>query len=219
VQKPTAEELEERNTFLADMQKEFARTYQQVRGRALPKAGGGSEFAAMTADEVISGAARNVRREKVTAAQQQVLLEINEEQKVQDELLDMMSGTLENLKQLAHTIHDEVEMQNKVLDDTIEKVDKTSQQLDRVNDRMKDTLEKVRRDVTRRDVTPRIVRACRSVTVYRWCAPLCDAGEREEHEDLCVPHLHHHPAGAAPSHLQHVAEVKAELSCPNAPVT
>jgi hypothetical protein len=161
LQKPTAEELEERNSFLAEMQTEFARSYKLVRGRALPRPGGSSsEFAAMTADEVISGAAKNVRREKVTAAQQQVLVEINEEQKAQDELLDMMSGSLENLKQLAHTIRDEVEMQNKVLDDTIDKVDKTSQQLERVNDRMKDTLEKVQRDVT-----PRIVRAAHCTRV------------------------------------------------------
>ncbi len=55
-----------------------------------------------------------------------------------------MSEALEGLKQLGLQIHDAVDASNKVLDDALDKVDKTSDQLTAVNDRMKETLKKVR---------------------------------------------------------------------------
>ena len=80
----------------------------------------------------------------IVPKEQLQLEEINKEQKDQDDLLDQMSLVLGNLARVAHTIKDEVDKSNQVLDDTLNKVDDAAAQLDRVNDRMKDTLEKVR---------------------------------------------------------------------------
>jgi hypothetical protein len=89
-------------------------------------------------DDVISGKynGNELSRESITCSQQIVINEIDEEKKIQDNILDQMECNLQTLYNTTTQIHDEIKFQNEILTDTIQKTDTTNLQLENTNDNM-----------------------------------------------------------------------------------
>ena len=152
--RPSEDVLRSRAEFFSTLQLDMARVTEAVTGHKAkyPAAGAGAGAGAaaggrvITTEELMSGepiAALNTRQERMTSAQAQQMAMIHEQTAEQDDLLDQISASLEGLQKAAHAIHDEVQLQNELIDDTLVKVDETAAQLDGVNDRVKEALKKV----------------------------------------------------------------------------
>ena len=96
-----------------------------------------------TVDDLLSGKLGRVKQEVITGEQQEILNEINSESKKQDDILDIMSGGLEDLKHLANTIKDTVSAQNTILETITDKADHNIIMVTNASDRTKDLLKKV----------------------------------------------------------------------------
>ena len=96
-----------------------------------------------TVDDFLSGKLGQEKQEVITGEQQEILNEINSESKKQDDILDVMSGGLEDLNHLASTIKDTVSAQNTILETITDKADHTIIMVTDVSDRTKDLLKKV----------------------------------------------------------------------------
>ena len=141
LQELSPEAIEERKTFLEQMNSEFARVYAEVKGAPLPATAHSDRGTTLHA--FMSGATRKQRQEEITGEHKMMMEGILEEEKVQDDILVEMSVALDQLKRVAVDIGDALEASNRILDDATEKVDKTAEKLDSANARMKRTLKKV----------------------------------------------------------------------------
>ena len=143
------EVLADRKAFIDTLPSECRRVCLAVKGYALSAAAGDtsadpSPIPLPTVDEVLTGdAALAMHSEAVTDRQRVAMDGVKEEWREQDDVLDLISVALEGLTRLAHTLGDEVARSNDVIDDVVMKVDDGVGHLERVNDRMKDTLTKV----------------------------------------------------------------------------
>jgi len=77
----------------------------------------------------------------LSAAQQQTLLEIQQRDQEQDLIIEEIGSLIQEAAQIAETIHETVEMQNKMLDDVEKNIETTQDNLTTVNVKMKKTLE------------------------------------------------------------------------------
>lgn len=93
--------------------------------------------ACTSARDDAAGAGVKVKREAMTGEQMMKLEAINAQTREQDNILDELSRGLDELHQLAERMGDELQLQDKMLDDLDEKTDKTQSKLDATNDRMK----------------------------------------------------------------------------------
>jgi hypothetical protein len=96
-----------------------------------------------TVDDLMSGKLAKRNQEAITSAQHQMLTEIDDETKIQDDVLNSISISLEDLKNLANTINDTVSTQNEILKNTIEKTDHTTIIISDAADRTKDLVKKI----------------------------------------------------------------------------
>jgi hypothetical protein len=93
--------------------------------------------------DVISGSYNPKRQERITGQQHQTMIEIKEEEKVQDEILDAIGVKIEEVKHIALTIGDNVQAQNEVLNNLNGKTEIVTGKLERANDRMHDIQKKI----------------------------------------------------------------------------
>lgn len=149
--KMTIEEVEARKEIMGAIITEFHQAYKHAKG--MTHAGdadneqGGLGMATMTKDQLMKGsfqgAGVKVKRQELTGEQAQVLAAINEQSREQDMILDEISKGLDDLKDVAERMHDELQLQDKMLSDLESKTDKTQDKLDKVNERMTDAMKKI----------------------------------------------------------------------------
>ena len=96
-----------------------------------------------TVDNLLSGKLGRQKQEVITDAQQEMLNEIDNETKNQDDILDEMSKSLEDLKHLANTINDTVSAQNVILEVAIDKAEHTTTTVTNVAGKTGDLLKKI----------------------------------------------------------------------------
>lgn len=130
------EEIEEQQEIIAQV-KNIIPKYKQIT--AQDDYTGPSN----TVDDLLSGKLARQKQEAITGAQQEMLTEINNETKIQDDILDDMSRSLEDLRQLANTINDTVSAQNVILDVAIDKAEHTTVMVTNAADRTKDLVKKI----------------------------------------------------------------------------
>jgi hypothetical protein len=95
-----------------------------------------------TVDDIIAGV--HIKKQKpITGLQLEVISEINQEQKIQDELLDDISASLHNLRQIAINATDLLQYQNEKISVVIDKTDKTSGQLDVITEKTSNVLTRI----------------------------------------------------------------------------
>ena len=80
----------------------------------------------------------------LTDAQQQGLLQIEKNQQEVDQILEMISAGIDDLHGMAQGMNDEIQKQNKMLDELETTVDKTNEHMKKVQEKMHDTLKKTR---------------------------------------------------------------------------
>jgi hypothetical protein len=149
MQKLSPDAVEDRKVFAAEMTSEFARVYAEVKGVRLSEEDKKLRTLGPTTDDFLSGAVRARKQEQLTTEHQQLLAEIEAEERKQDDILGELEVALEGLKHLANAIHDNVESQNVVLDEALVKVDTTAAKLDHANDRLKEATKRVCRRLKR----------------------------------------------------------------------
>ncbi len=81
---------------------------------------------------------------ELTDAQQQGLLQIEKNQQEVDQILEMISSGIDDLQGMAQGMNDEIQKQNKMLDELETTVDKTNEHMKKVQEKMSDTLKKSR---------------------------------------------------------------------------
>lgn len=98
-----------------------------------------------TVDDIINGNynPKKIREEVLTPEQQTMLTQIDEEYVKQNELLGTIEAGLGELNQIAQNAKDVLSAQNQVIVDITEKVEKTTNNLQSVNERTKDLLKKI----------------------------------------------------------------------------
>jgi len=105
---------------------------------------GGAGMSVLTKEALISGtfagAGMKLEREALSGENQQQLEQIRAEVRDQDAILDEISAGLDDLKDAADKIGDELQAQEKMLEDLERKTDKTQAKMDKVNDKSKEAL-------------------------------------------------------------------------------
>ncbi len=147
----TAEEISARKDVIESVVAEFQSKFKVAKGFAHAGAadnlGGGVGMRVLTKDQVtkgeFAGAGIKTKKEAMTGEQVQKLEQINKVAQEQDTILDEMSKGLDELKDLAEKMNDELVLQDKMVADLDKKTDKTQDKMDKVNDRMKDALAKI----------------------------------------------------------------------------
>jgi hypothetical protein len=141
--KMTGQELATRKEVLESVVGEFHHAYKLAKGHTHASAeenlGGTAGNKVLGMDELkkgtFSGAGIKTRKEELTGEQRQMLQEIQGVTKEQDKVLDEIGGVMDELKNLAENMQDELQKQNKMLNDLEEKTDNVQGKLDKVNDR------------------------------------------------------------------------------------
>lgn len=90
----------------------------------------------ITTDDLISGKMTNMKQEEITEHHQIMLNEIDNEEKVQDEIIDNISNLVQDLLKYAHNIGDEIQTQNQIIDDVIQKTDNVTIKIEGANERL-----------------------------------------------------------------------------------
>jgi hypothetical protein len=90
-----------------------------------------------------AGAGIKTKKEAMSGEQMQKLAEIRQSTVEQDQVLDEISTGVDELKDLAEKMHDEFQLQDKMIGDLDAKTDTTQTKIDGVNARMKDVLSKL----------------------------------------------------------------------------
>ena len=141
--KMSGEELAARKEVLESVVGEFHHAFKLAKGHTHASAeenlGGTAGNRVLGLDDLkrgnYSGAGIKVRKEELTGEQRMMLQEIQGVNKEQDAVLDEISGVMDELKNLAEGMQDELQKQNKMLNDLEEKTDTVQGKLDNVNDR------------------------------------------------------------------------------------
>ena len=80
----------------------------------------------------------------LTDAQQQGLLQIEQNQQEVNQILEMISSGIDDLQGMAQGMNDEIQKQNKMLDEVETAVDKTNEHMKKTQEKMHETLKKTR---------------------------------------------------------------------------
>jgi hypothetical protein len=89
------------------------------------------------------------KRESLTSVQIQQLAQIEASRTEQNDVLTEIELGLDDLKNIAESMYDELSLQNKMIDDLDKKFDKNNDGLEKINDRMKDIKSKMSCSLTR----------------------------------------------------------------------
>lgn len=149
--KLSAEEIEARKEVMESVISEFHTVYKAAVGHshrgAEENIDNGAGLKMMTSEQLrtgkFSGAGISRKREEMTGEQMMMLQEIQGVRKEQDAILDAIADGLDDLKEIGERMFDELQLQDKMLEDLDEKTDKAQGKLDRTNDRMADALKKL----------------------------------------------------------------------------
>mmetsp|Transcript_17204 Transcript_17204/g.60456 ORF Transcript_17204/g.60456 Transcript_17204/m.60456 type:complete len:286 (-) Transcript_17204:1094-1951(-) len=147
--KLTDEQIAARRVTVRDLRAQIDDVEELATGHA-PAESGGAAYTRITINErgdLMSGGkpleARPAARPAaaLTGEQKLALEQIRREEGKQDDLLDQIGEGVDNLRTLAVGMREEAELQNVMLSDLETDVDKAQDHLNKVNDRMKETLE------------------------------------------------------------------------------
>jgi len=149
--KMTADELATRKEVLDSVVTEFQQAFKSAKGythsAAEENLGGLAGVKTHAMDDVkkgnFAGAGVKTKKEELSQEQRQMLQEIQGLSSEQDAVLEEISKGMDELKELAETMHDEFVKQDKLLSRLEEKTDKVQGTMDGLNIRMKDALAKM----------------------------------------------------------------------------
>lgn len=80
----------------------------------------------------------------LTDTQQQGLLQIEQNQQEVNQILEMISSGIDDLQGMAQGMNDEIQKQNKMLDEVETAVNKTNEHMKKTQEKMHETLKKTR---------------------------------------------------------------------------
>jgi hypothetical protein len=149
--KLTGEEISARTEVMSAVVAEFHAAFKAAKGvshiGAEENQGAGVGMRVVGKDALMkgqyTGAGIKTKKEELTGEQQQKLAAIQASTGAQDEVLDEIGKGVDELKDLAEKMHDELQLQDKMITDLDAKADSTQTKLDSVNDRMKDAITKL----------------------------------------------------------------------------
>lgn len=154
----TAPEIAARRAVLQACTDAFHATFKRAKGYEAPgveaSTGGGAAAAAaiginvMTREQLESGKYRGAGMRAapeaaLTTEQQAQLQAVRAEHAAQDAVLDEIDAGLDALKDMAEKIGEELQLQDRMIEDVGVKTDKAQDKLDAVNERTKDVLRKM----------------------------------------------------------------------------
>jgi hypothetical protein len=96
-----------------------------------------------TIEDLLSGKLTRQKQEQITSSQQEIIIEIDNETKIQDDILDIMSKNVENLDYLAKSINDTVQTQNEIIENTIAKTKNADTMVSNVGIKTKNLVKKI----------------------------------------------------------------------------
>ena len=149
--KVTREEIAARKEVIETVKDEYYKVFEEITGakhagdKSLEQ--GGAGMSVLSKEALISGtfagAGMKMDREALSGEHQQQMAQIRMEVQEQDEILEEISKGLDDLKDAADKIGDELQAQETMLADLERKTDKTQAKLDDVNEKSKEALAKL----------------------------------------------------------------------------
>eukprot|EP01138_Halocafeteria_seosinensis_P014145 gb/GECG01014443.1/.p1 GENE.gb/GECG01014443.1/~~gb/GECG01014443.1/.p1 ORF type:complete len:296 (+),score=65.72 gb/GECG01014443.1/:1-888(+) len=145
-------ELSRRKKDIQELARELSTLNEKILGRRQDveapggggdgSGGGAAGSAGSNLQDLMSGnlPQRRVVQEEMSQEQEMKLQGIQREQQEQDDLLDQISESLDQLKETTLDINDELDKQAVMLDEAEQKVDSAQDKMDKVNDRMNEAL-------------------------------------------------------------------------------
>jgi len=146
--KMTLEEVNARKEVMSTLLMEYQTLFKRVTGYAhrdaeeMSQAGAG--MTRITAENfkkgAYTGAGVKTTREVLTAEHHQAMAQITAVRAVQDALLEEIEKGVDELKDAADKIHDELQLQSKMIDDLDKHTDRAQSKMDAVNTRLTDVM-------------------------------------------------------------------------------
>ena len=144
-------EIVARSAVLTSIEQEYHKVYENSTGfkhrhdKSYEQAGAGMPVLSKEAlmKGTFAGAGMKMEREALSGENMQQMELIRREVEQQDAILDEMSKGLDELRDIAEKIQDELQYQEKMLADLENKTDKTQAKMDAVNERSKEALAKL----------------------------------------------------------------------------
>lgn len=149
--KVKAPELAARNEVIDSIKSEYYKVYEEITDNkhAGDKSveGGGVGMSVLSKEALIkgtfAGAGMKMEREALSGENMAQLEAIRSERAEQEGIIDEIGKTVDELKDLAERMGDELQLQEKMLEDLDAKTDKAQSKLDKVNESAKDVLSKL----------------------------------------------------------------------------
>mmetsp|Transcript_18537 Transcript_18537/g.43691 ORF Transcript_18537/g.43691 Transcript_18537/m.43691 type:complete len:285 (-) Transcript_18537:41-895(-) len=146
--KLTEEDIAERKQAITDLKAMMADAEEQATGHAPADTAPSYNVLSVNEHGELMSAGKPVEHLRpaggaaapLTGEQKAAMAQIAREEEKQDELLDQIGEGVDNLKTLAEGMREEAQLQNVMLTDLEQDVDNTQEHLNRVNDKMSETL-------------------------------------------------------------------------------